>query len=307
MREREWTLNGTASRWIAVVLVLLGASSYGLLSPFIKMAYERGFSDVQVSASQITMGTAILWLLVLLNRKSWANPFRHPWIRLSLIGIFGLALTTFFYNNTLSKLDASLSIVLLFQFTWITILMECLYTRTRPSRNQIIAVVFVLAGTMLAVNLSSDNLETIQPFGVLLGLLSACTYSLFLFAAGKVRTTLHASMKSAVMLTASLPVLYIVYPPHTVFSANIEALLGWGVLLGMLGSVLPTLFFNMGIPKIGSSLSAMLASMELPVALTGAFFILDERVLPSQWIGMMLILLGIVVSEIRTSGSVQQG
>ncbi|TMV46906.1 DMT family transporter [Paenibacillus mesophilus] len=289
------------------MLVLLGATSYGMLSPFIKMAYDRGFNDVQVSASQITMGTAILWFMVLVNRKAWANPFRQPWIRMALIGIFGLALTTFFYNNTLSRLDASLSIVLLFQFTWITIVMECLYTRTKPSRNQVIAVVFVLAGTLLAVNLSSGAMRAVQPLGVLLGLMSACTYSLFLFAAGKVKTTLHASMKSAIMLTAALPVLYIVYPPHTIFSANAGTLLGWGILLGLLGSVLPTLFFNIGIPAIGSSLSAMLASMELPVALTGALFILGERVLPSQWAGMVLILLGIVVSEIRTSASVRPG
>ncbi|MDF2714120.1 MAG: EamA family transporter [Paenibacillus sp.] len=298
-------MKATASRWLAVVLVLLGATSYGMMSPFIKMAYDRGFDDVQVSASQITMGTAILWFMVLVDRNAWANPFRQPWIRLSLIGIFGLALTTFFYNNTLSRLDASLSIVLLFQFTWITIVMECLYTRTRPSRNQVIAVVFVIAGTMLAVNLSSGNMKTVQPLGVLLGLLSACTYSFFLFAAGKVKTTLHASMKSAVMLTAVLPVLYIVYPPDTIFSGNAGTLLGWGMLLGLLGSVVPTLFFNIGIPAIGSSLAAMLASMELPVALTGALFILGERVLPMQWTGMVLILLGIVVSEIRTSASVR--
>lgn len=300
-------MKAAASRWLAVTLVLLGAASYGMLSPFIKLAYDRGFNDVQVSASQITMGTAILWFLVLINRNAWANPFRQPWIRLSLIGIFGLALTTFFYNNTLSRLDASLSIVLLFQFTWITIVMECLYRRTKPLRNQVIAVVFVLAGTVLAVDLSSGDMKTIQPLGVLLGLLSACTYSLFLFAAGKVKTTLHASMKSAVMLTAVLPVLYMIYPPHTIFAGNTGMLLGWGILLGLLGSVLPTLFFNIGIPVIGSSLSAMLASMELPVALTGALFLLGERVLPSQWAGMVLILLGIVVSEIRTSALVRPG
>jgi drug/metabolite transporter (DMT)-like permease len=45
----------------------------------------------------------------------------------------------------------------------------------------------------------------------------------------------------------------------------------------------------------------MLASMELPVALLGAFFILGEQVLPVQWAGMALILLGIAVSETGAS------
>lgn len=293
----------SASRWLAAALVLLGAASYGMLSPFIKMAYERGFSGVQVSASQITMGTVILWLLVLTNPKAWANPFRQSWIKLSLVGIFGLALTTFFYNIALSELDASLAIVLLFQFTWITILMDCLHGRKWPKPQQLVAVGLVVAGTLLAVNLFDARMTDVSPLGVAFGLLSACTYSLFLFAAGKVETTLHPVMKSAVMLTAALPILYAINPPHTIFGADTGSLLLWGALLGLLGSVLPTVLFNIGIPKIGSSLAAMLASMELPVAVTGAFFILGERVVPAQWAGMALILLGIVVSEAKLPAS----
>lgn len=295
------------SRRFAIALVLLGASSYGLLSPFVKMAYDRGFGDVQVSSSQMVMGTAVMWLLVLLDRKAWANPFRHPWIRLSLIGIFGLALTTFCYNYTLSRLDASLAIVLLFQFTWITILMDCLYTRTRPTRNQLLAVLFVFAGTWLAVDMSPAKLRTLEPLGVVFGLLSALTYSFFLFAAGKVKTELHASMRSAVMLTAALPVLFVIYPPYAVFTGHNGSLLAWGLLLGLLGSVLPTVLFNVGIPTAGSSLSAMLAAVELPVALTGAFVLLNEQVGALQWAGMVLILLGIVVSEIRSSAAARTG
>lgn len=41
MRD-EAALKGTAVRWFAVTLVLLGASSYGMLPPVIKMAYELG-------------------------------------------------------------------------------------------------------------------------------------------------------------------------------------------------------------------------------------------------------------------------
>lgn len=85
--------------------------------------------------------------------------------------------------------------------------------------------------------------------GVLFGLLSACTYSFFLFAAGKVKTNLHGSMKSAVLLTEALPVL----SPFQ------------------------------------------------------RFRILKEQVLPLQWVGMGFILLGIVVSEIRSAASVQRG
>ena len=96
-------------RWLAIVLVLIGASSYGLLSSFIKMAYDQGFTDGQITPAQMTMGTLFVWVLILFHKKSWVNPFKGPWIKLGLIGIFGLSLTTVFYNIALQELDASLS------------------------------------------------------------------------------------------------------------------------------------------------------------------------------------------------------
>ncbi|WP_127586827.1 EamA family transporter [Paenibacillus koleovorans] len=62
-----------------------------------------------------------------------------------------------------------------------------------------------------------------------------------------------------------------------------------------LGQVIPTITFNIGIPRIGSSLSAMLASVELPVATVGAWLQLDESIGALQWTGMLLILCGIYV------------
>ncbi len=290
-------MKSSTAWWIAIVLVLIGSASYGMLSPFVKMAYDQGWNDVQVSASQVTMGTVLLWLVLLATPKAWTNPFKEPWIRLSLIGIFGLALTTFFYNTTLSKLDASLSIVLLFQFTWMTILLDCVFECKRPTRYQVIALAVIMLGTLLAVGLSGDSLKGIDGLGVVLGLLSGFAYSVFLFFTGRVKTSLHPIMKSVVMLTAALPVIYIIYPPAQVFEAGTGRLLLWGLLLGTLGQVVPTIAFNIGIPRIGSALSAMLGSMELPVAITAAYFILGEPVGSLQWIGIILILCGIMISE----------
>ena len=123
-------------RWLAIVLVLIGASSYGLLSSFIKMAYDQGFTDRQITPAQMTMGTLFVWILILFHKKSWVNPFKGPWIKLGLIGIFGLSLTTVFYNIALQELDASLCIILLFQFTWMTIAMDCIVKRRLPKRME---------------------------------------------------------------------------------------------------------------------------------------------------------------------------
>jgi drug/metabolite transporter (DMT)-like permease len=289
------------NRWWMIVLVIVGAASYGLLSPFVKIAYEQGWGDGEISISQVTMGALLLWVIVLVRPASWSNPFRGPWIRLSLAGILGLTLTTVFYNMTLAELDASLAIVLLFQFTWITILMDSIAAKRLPTRFQLAAIVLVLAGTALAVNVFSADLSRFGWRGVLYGMCAAVTYSVFLFWTGRIRSSMHPLLKTAVMLTASVPAIFVIYPPSALLGPGHGSLLLWGLLLGLLCQVIPTICFNIGIPGIGSSLAAMLAAVELPVAVAGAYLILGESVLLVQWMGMLLIFAGIAISEKRSA------
>jgi drug/metabolite transporter (DMT)-like permease len=286
-------------RWTAVILILLGATSYGLLSPFIKLALKAGWLSGQLIACQMTMGAMITWLLVLMRRKSWSNPFRGPWVRLTLIGIFGLAASTILYNNTIARLDASLSIILLFQFTWMTILLDSIVNRRWPGGVQLLAVVIVMAGTLLAVNINAVDWSHISLLGIALGLASGFTFSLFLFLTGRIKQQMDALMKSAIMLTAALIPIYVIYPPNFFMVAGGSSLLLWGLLLGVLGQVGPTLFSNIGIPRVGSSVAATLGSLELPVGVVGAWLILGETVLTIQWLGMLLILSGIYLSEMK--------
>jgi drug/metabolite transporter (DMT)-like permease len=297
-KRGESAMNKTA-RWSAIGLILLGATCYGLLSPIIKLAYQAGFNQGEISVSQMTMGMLITWLLVLVRPKSWSNPFKGPWIRLSIIGIFGLAFTTILFNSALAVLDASLTIVLLFQFTWITIVLDSIVHKRWPSLYQMIAVLIVMIGTLFAVNIFVADWSQISILGIVLGLGSAFTYSLFLFLTGLIDSKMDSLMKSAIMLTAALLPIYLIYPPHYLYTEGMGSLILWGMVLGTLGQVGPTLFFTIGIPRVGSSVAALLGSLELPVGLLGALFIVGESVLTVQWLGMLLILVGIFVSELK--------
>lgn len=289
------------NRMLWIVLVLIGASSYGLLSPIIKLAYMEGLNETQVTVSQLILGTALLWVVVMFRPKAWTNPFRGPWIKISLIGTFGLSMTTLFINFSLMTLSAALSMVMLFQFTWITIVIDCILDRKWPTRSQYISVAIILGGTMLAVGLSVDDFKDLHSHGLMYGISSAFTYSIFLTLTGRVVTQMDVVLKSAVMLTSSLPVaiplILIIFPQQVFFQNDMGPLWFWGLILGLLGPVIPTILLNLGIPKIGSSLAAMLSSVELPVAIIGALFILQEWVSLLQWLGVAMIIMGIVIAE----------
>ncbi|PWV89125.1 threonine/homoserine efflux transporter RhtA [Paenibacillus cellulosilyticus] len=290
---------------LAVLLVLLGASSYGILSPLVKLSYGASYTFQQITVHQVGLGTFLLWVMVLV-KKAWTNPFRGPWVKLVSTGMFGMAMTTIFYNQALERIDASLAIVLLFQFTWITILIDSIWNRKWPSRWNWIAILIVFAGTVLAVGLLESGVKQLDPLGTVYGLLSAVTYSLFLWLTGRVKFNGSPIMQSAVVTTAAFLLIVLLYGWHAGAGGREWQMAGIGLVLGTLGQVIPTVLFSIGIPRIGSSLASMLGSVELPVAATFAWLIAGESLNGWRIAGIVLILCGIVVAERRSGNRLEE-
>lgn len=290
-------------RWFWIMMVLAGGFSYGILAGFIKLAYEAGLNELQISTAQLVLGTLLVWLYVWMRPKDWEQWRRLKWMQLAAVGFFGLALTTICINSSLLTLNASLSIILLFQFVWISIAMEAILKRTWPSVFQWIAVIIVMLGTVLALSLTAADFEDLSIRGVIFGLLSAITYSIFLVFTGRVNTNVDPVLKSAVMLTlAILPsilVMSLLFYGQSYSQGGTVSLLFWGLLAALLGMFIPTILFNMGIPKIGGSLAAMLGSIELPAAMLSALVLLREEITGIQWLGMLMIVVGIILSEMK--------
>lgn len=287
------------NRWMAVLFVLIGGASYGLISPIVKMAYEAGFTPSDVTSSQYVMATVVLWLFALTR----LSHFRRLTLR-SLGLLIGLGLlstgTSVFYYVSLSDLPASLGIVLLFQFAWVVMLIDYLVTRTKPTPAKWTALALVLIGTVCAVDLFAADWSEVSATGLILGFLSSITYSLFLYFYSYVKTDVSPWVNASVIGTASTVAVFFVFPPTFLWNGTLgEGLWIWALIIGALGQVIPQVFFNIGIPKVGGALAGVLGSIELPVAVVAAALILGEAVFPVQWAGILLILLGITVSEIK--------
>ncbi|WP_027087416.1 EamA family transporter [Cohnella panacarvi] len=298
----------------AVVLVLIGASSYGFSSSIFKLANEDGWSSAHLTFTQVLAGTAMLWLVTgvrfLRRRKAASSAYagvRRSWLKLTLIGIVGLAMTTMLYNEALARIDASLAIVLLFQFTWITILLESIRKRAWPKKPEWLAMLFIAAGTVLAVGLLEHDLSGLDRAGVAFGLLSAVTYSLFFFLTDFLPPELDSISKSTVMSTASFTFVALLHFPIDFAWGDGGSIIGWGLLLGLLNTAVPFICFNAGIPKLGGGLAALLGSMELPAAVITAFLLLGEPLTWWQAAGVALILIGLWAAQNRTNEVVKAG
>jgi drug/metabolite transporter (DMT)-like permease len=287
-----------------ILLVFLGACSFGILSTFVKLAYKEGYTLGDVSGTQVFFGFVILWAIVLLRRMlGRPTPDTTPIDKLKLIAMgTSTGLVSIFYYKCVQTVPASIAILLLMQFTWMSLLLEAVLRRKLPKLTQVVMVVLVLLGTAMAGRLFSGSIPDFDLAGVGYGLLAAACYSVFLLVSGAAGNNLHPTTKSALILTGACILVLSIFPPVFLINGALGAgLLKWGILLAVFGTVIPPLFFAYGIPRTGLGVSAIISSVELPVAVAMSYFVLQEEVWPVQWLGVALILAAIIFSNLGTA------
>lgn len=198
-----------------IVLVFLGACSFGILSTFVKLAYKEGFTVGDVTGTQVFFGLIVLWTIVLLRQLSGSTgnstTFREK-LKLIVMGTSS-GLVSIFYYQCVQAVPASIAILLLMQFTWISLVLDAVISRKLPSLLQVGTVGLVLLGTAMAGRLFSGSVPNFDLAGIIYGLLSSFFYSLFLMINGKAGNNMHPTTKSALLLTGACMLIFTVFPP----------------------------------------------------------------------------------------------
>ncbi|TDS16163.1 EamA family transporter [Sphingobacterium paludis] len=291
-----------------IVAVFIGAASFGILSTFVKKAYEKGFTLGEVTGVQALFGMLILWLTLLFVHTCYRAYFlkypgkSNPWVIL-LSGISTGAVSLLYYK-CVQLVPASLAIVLLMQYIWIGQLIEFIVFKERPTRKNVIGIIVILLATMLATGLLEHDFHTIDLMGIFYGMLAASAYAIFIIVNGRVGNDRPPLQKSAYMVSGACLFIFILLQPFTLFQPDTFLKIGpYGLLLSIFGTVLPPVMFAYGMPKIGISLGSILSAVELPVAICMSYFVLHEHVSLLQGVGVIAILAVVVVLNIRKKTS----
>lgn len=283
-----------------VFLVGLGATSYGMLATFVKMAYGEGFTTAEVTSSQFLYGLIGLLLIngFQKNRKTIVlNASRKAIFQLMLAGT-STGLTSIFYYLAVKYIPVSIGIVLLMQTVWMGVLLEMILDKKMPSANKIIAVFIVLIGTAFATNLI--QMETVLDWrGLVWGLLAAASFTTTMFAANRIGLGISAAQRSLYMLLGGAIIVGIFALLTQVTPFNTDIFIKWGIVLALFGTIIPPMLLNAGFPHTGIGLGSIVSSLELPVSVLMAYVLLHEEVVLIQWIGIVLIICAIVLMNLN--------
>jgi len=290
-----------------VFLVGFGATSYGMLATFVKLAYsDKGitgntFTPAEVISSQFILGIlAILLINAFQKSKKGNEVIKASKKNITQLMITGTStgLTSIFYYLAVMYIPVSIGIVLLMQTVWMGVLLEWALEKKRPSNIKILAVLIVLGGTALATDLIHAK-TGLDWRGVVLGILAAASFTTTMFASNRVAVGISSAQRSLYMLLGGAVVVLFFALATQSTPFNYDIFYKWGILLALFGTVIPPMLMNIGFPLTGIGLGSIVSALELPVSVLMAYFILNETVIPTQWIGIILIIFAIVVMNLR--------
>lgn len=283
----------------ASLCVLAGASSYGIHASVVKLVFAEGYTVTEITGVQYLFGLMMLLAAFLFTKKVKVSLKQV----LSLFGIGALlSMTGVFYGLSLSKVPATIAVVMLFQFTWIGLLIEALYMKKWPANKKLVSAAFLWMGTVLAGGIASSGgfnwTENIP--GILYGVAAAFTFALFLFLSGKVARGVPTIQKSLLITFGGLLVVILALQPSFIREpARLIDMGEFGLAVAVVGTIFPVVFLAIGSPHLDSSITTILGAAELPAAILSAMLILHEQVTALQMMGIILILIGIAIPQLH--------
>lgn len=213
------------------------------------------------------------------------------------LGVNG-CVTTLLYTYSLTLLPVAVSLTLLFQFSWMGLLVQIVADRRAPSTTEIAAALVIFAGTVLGSGLYGSQLSSLDPLGLICALASAVTYTVFLHFNGRVGVGTPWMQRGFFVCVGSAGLAFAFCPDFFVSGALQGGIVPFGLLLGLLGSFLPVLLFGLGTPHLPTDISTIMASSELPCGVIFSSLVLGEVAGPLQFVGVAAVLAGIVIAQL---------
>jgi drug/metabolite transporter (DMT)-like permease len=279
------------------IIIFLAGICYGLMIPLARAAFALGFDASHITATQYLVSSLIMATFVLLvsRRKMSVKTI----IKLAGVGVLASGISIFYYR-ALELLPSATAVTLLFQFVWMGVLVQAFRERKLPKLLTVVSVITIMVGTFFATGLVETGAAafSLDPLGLFFGILSAVFYTAYLVASAQVATNLPAANRSLVTSIASFLVAILLFPSF--FSSDAVLGMGWvGIGFG-LATITCVFLIAYSAPHLPGGLVTIMAASELPSGILCAALLVGDAVSALTILGVIVVLIGIVLSESDT-------
>lgn len=292
------TEKASRGKGLGLALALVAGCSYGVGGSVSQLAVGADFTVPQVVFAQFIAGTVILGILVV--AKFHDSIPRSDALKLLVLGLVS-AISSVCYYLAIDLLSVSAGVAMQFQYVWIVVVIQAIFERRLPHKWTVISAVLVIVGTVFGSGLADEIAAgglTMDPLGLFYALVCAVFYAIFIYFNGRVGVDYHPVTRSFLEVVGGLVLSVIVIVASGGLVFDYVGAIPWGIVMGLLMSIIPVLAIISASSRISGGLVAILTSSELPMAVLSGFLILGQQITPFIVFGVVVILAAIVLPQL---------
>lgn len=283
---------------IAPVFVALGAISFGVPASLFKIARREGVVNGPLLFWSFLSAVVILGIVHVV-RRNWLRYQHTNWKQIGLVIAAGTGsgFTNTFYIQALKLIPVAAAAVMLMQAVWLSVLLGAVIQRRWPSRLQVLSIVLVLIGTVLAAGLFPIT-QALSPLGLFYAFLAACGYACTMQFTALLGNNLDPMTKTWLLCLGAFILISIVWIPQIATTPVTLPTIKWGVLIALFSMVFPLVAYSLFMPQLDLGIGPILSSLELPSSIMVAFILLGETVSGQQILGVFIIIAAVVLPNV---------
>ncbi len=276
---------------LGFVAAIVAAIAYGLNPLFALPIFEEGMRVDSVIFYRLFFAAIILAVIMICRRQSFGVAKEELLPLISLGGLFAVASYTLF--ESFNYMDAGIACTILFIYPLIVAVIMAMFFRERASLITYASIALSLVGIVMLYN--GEGGQKLSTTGVVIVLISALTYALYIVVANKSRASKISPIKVTFYATSVSSMLVAV---KLNFLADLQAIPSPVAAVNLAGLVFVTTLLSMVLiayaaKNIGSTYTSIMGCLEPLTALILGVLVFDEAMTPRITLGVFLILVSV--------------
>ena len=271
------------NRFVGILLVAVSAAGFGALAIFARYAYADGLNAPSIMFFRFSLATVAMFGLLLARRERLPQgAVLLTLMGMGGVGYFGQAIC---FLTSLQYASSGLAALLLYLYPAFVAMLSAWLLKEPLEGIKIPALCLALAGTALTVGPEGGKWQ-----GILLAILAAAIYSVYIIVGTRVMKQVSAIQSSTVIFGSAAVVSGITMLAGGSQLPATQA--GWAALVSLvlISTVLPVSTFLAGLKRIGPVDTSMISTMEPAVTVVLAAVFLGETLKPVTLMGGAILL-----------------
>jgi DME family drug/metabolite transporter len=286
------------SNSLGYLYVFLSAALFAVIGVIGKNIINTGMSPFDLIVLQYSATIVIMTIYFLVTDVRQLKVSKEELKNIVIQGIIGSSGTTLFNYLSLKYLSAGVASMLLFTHPILINIYFLLSKTKKVNWINYCALMFAVLGSAMVINIFGFDISVTPVIGLVLGVLASASYAFFnIFAELKLKdakpivTTYYCS---GIILLVTL----ILNPGFFSFNFTLtKDIIIYILELAVISGILPVVFLYKGIGIVGSDKASIVATVELPITVIIAYFVLSEKMNIIQITGIFFIIASIILLQ----------